>query len=124
MKKRMTGIGMIVLLAACSGANNWQGSDVNGHSYASFGSLSGKQRFKLQLDSAQTYYIKYTVQRQSGELHLLIAAGRDALVDKEVDTRLSDSLLVKHINNTAYTLTLSGKKAAGSYDVRYGIAGK
>ncbi len=100
-------------------ANTWQGSDAPGHNYAGFSNLTGRQKFRMDLKGEGQGYVSYKVEKRSGSLKMLISNGDQVLVEQQIDQQLSNDLLLP--SNQTYTVTFSGNKASGRFDIQYGI---
>ena len=64
-------------------------------------------------------YVSYKVEKRSGSLKMLISNGDQVLVEQQIDQQLSNDLLLP--SNQTYTVTFSGNKASGRFDIQYCI---
>lgn len=109
-----------VMLIACSVTHGWRGSDSPGQNSANFREFSGKQKFGIKLNTGVNCYINYRVKVQSGKLHMVIRSSDRVFVDKNILTSISDSISIKNNSVSIYTLIITGEKAAGSFEIKYG----
>lgn len=106
---------------SCTVTHNWNSSDTPGHNYATFGALSGKQKFEIKLNRhAGRSYVAYDIKLEDGELGMIIKSPDQLLVDTSVTGRMKDTIFIDKAGNGIYNVILTGKKAAGSYDIKYG----
>lgn len=106
---------------SCTITHNWNSNNTPGHNYATFGELSGKQKFEIKLNrNAARSYIAYDIQLADGELGMTIKSPDQLLIDTSTTNRIMDTIFIDKAGNGRYNVILTGKKAAGSYDIKYG----
>jgi hypothetical protein len=130
MKTKTTAIHIVILTAltitSCSilhkapiTTKNWSGSDVPGHTYASFDYLSGTQKFDLKLNKKSTFYFKYATNIKRGKLHLSLESPTRVILSEDLHGAQADSIQVGNPNGEKIQIVLVGAKAAGKFDFVY-----
>jgi hypothetical protein len=109
------------LLASCaSTTRNWKSNDLPGKFTASFVYFNGKERHTVDLAKDDILFMNYSLAATGGDITLSVSHKGVAVWQKKV-TGTSDNAEY-HLTAPStgrYTITVSGKKAAGSFEIRY-----
>ena len=109
------------LLASCaSTTRNWKSNDLPGKFAASFAYFNGKERHTVDLAKDDILFMNYSLAATGGDITLSVSHNGVAVWQKKV-TGTSDTAEYHLIapSTDRYTITVSGKKAAGSFEIRY-----
>lgn len=98
---------------------NWNGSDVPGHTYASFDYLSGTQKFDIKVDKKATFYFKYATNIKRGKLHLSLESPTRVILSEDLHGPQADSIQVGNPGGEKIQIILVGSRAAGKVDFVY-----
>ncbi len=110
-----------MLLASCGTTNrDWKSNDLPGEFTASFAYFNGEERHTVDLAKDDILFIKYSLAATGGDITLSVSHKGAGVWQKKL-TGTSDTaeyhLIAPYPGR--YTITVSGKKAAGSFDIRY-----
>jgi hypothetical protein len=98
---------------------NWNGSDLPGHTYATFDYLNGTQKFDVKVSKTGTFYFKYATDIRSGKLHLSVESPTRVILSKNLHGAQADSIQVGNPAGETFQIILIGSRAAGKVDFRY-----
>jgi hypothetical protein len=98
---------------------NWKGSDVPGHSYATFEDFNGKQDFKVKLSKNDAFNFKYSATLKKGTLHLAVKSRSKTIYEKDIIGTVSDEFKIENPKGEKYKFIFTARHAEGSFDVRY-----
>ena len=114
------------ILVSCSVIKNkigytkkWNGSDIQGHNFASFEDFNGKQDFDIKPDAKGPFYLKYTADAEHGKLHMEVRAGSKSFLSKEVSGKVTDSIYIDNSAGEKIKLIFEATHADGSFDIKY-----
>src|SRR5579859_3789998 len=111
------------LLASCATTiRNWKSNDLPGKFAASFAWFNGKERHTVDLAQDDILFMKYSLAATGGDITLSVSHEGVAVWQKKV-TGTSDTAEYRLIapSTGRYIITVSGEKAAGSFEIRYKI---
>ncbi|MBB6499058.1 hypothetical protein [Pedobacter cryoconitis] len=97
----------------------WQGSDLPGHSYATFEDFNGKQDFNVKLDKKDGFTLKYTTVLKKGQLQLEIKSSDKTVLQKNLSGSESGEVTVKNTEHKKYKFIFRAKHADGNYEITY-----
>ena len=109
------------LLASCAtSTRNWKSNDLPGKFSASFAYFNGKDRRTVDLAKDDILFMKYFLAATGGDLTLSVSHKGVTVWQKKL-TGISDTAEYHLVapSTGRYTITVSGKKAAGSFEIRY-----
>jgi len=109
----------VLLLPQQLKTNNWEGSDLPGHSYAKFDRFNGKQDFKIKLDESASFIFHYKTSLKKGELHLELKSAKKTVFSKMLQATDTGEIKVLNPKGDKYKFTFRAKDASGSYDITY-----
>ena len=114
------------MLVSCSVMKNkigytgkWNGSDVQGHNFASFEDFNGKQDFEIKPNGKNSFYLKYLTNVERGKLHMEIRSSSKSFLSKELTGKVSDSVYIDNTGSEKIKLILEATHADGSFDIKY-----
>jgi hypothetical protein len=114
------------ILVSCSAIKNkigytkkWNGSDIQGHNFASFEDFNGKQDFDIKPDGKNSFYLKYLTNVEHGKLHMEIRSSSKSFLSKELSGKVSDSVYIDNTGSEKIKLILAATHADGSFDIKY-----
>lgn len=123
MKNLLINLTVLLLLhtaAFCQSGGSWKGSDVPGHTFAEFTYFTGKQGFDIDVPAqSQIIRLNYTIAKTEGQLKLIIRSSSVKVLEKNVNSAEKDSLTINIRPGEKYRIYVSGKKAAGSFNIKY-----
>lgn len=126
MDKLKLGIAVasVITITSCSVLNKnytqkWSGSDVPGHTFASFEQFNGKQEFEIKRSGNGPFYIRYMTEVRSGKLHMEIKSKSKSFLSKELSGKMTDSVYVNNESGEKIKLVFEASNAEGSFDVKY-----
>jgi len=114
----------VITIASCSVISKnytkkWSGSDVPGHTFASFEQFNGKQEFEIKHPGNDPFYVKYITAVGSGKLHMEIKSGAKSFLSKDLSGNMADSVYVNNESGGKVKLIFEASNAEGSFDIRY-----
>lgn len=113
-----------ILMASCATtARNWKSNHTPGQFTASFAFFNGKESHTIDVAKNNILFLQYILAANSGAITLSVSHKGTAVWQKKV-TATSDTSEY-HFTAPAtgqYTITVSGQKAAGSYEISYTTA--
>lgn len=110
-----------MLLASCATTTrNWKSNDLPGSLSASFTYFNGKESHVADVAQGDILFLKYSLAATSGDIVLSVAHKGEIAWQKKV-TGTSDTAEYHLVASSTgrYTITVSGQKATGSFDIRY-----
>lgn len=117
---------LFIGLSACSMVKNkvgytknWSGTDIPGHTNATFTEFNGKQVFDLKLLKKGPFYFKYSTNIQEGKLHFTLKSSSQVILSKDLQGSSQDSIRIENVNDESYSIILQATEAAGMVDFRY-----
>lgn len=116
---------VVFLLTSCAASTrDWKSTDVPGKLQASFSYFNGKNRQEVSLTKDEKLFVHYSISATSGSIRLVVKRGKEELWQKQFTGQpdVAD-FEVTAPEDGKYVVVVSGEKAAGSYDARFG-AGK
>ena len=109
------------LLASCAATTrNWKSNDLPGTLRASFDYFNGVEKHTVDLAKDDILFMKYSLNATGGGITLSVSHNGAIVWQKEI-TATSDTA-EHHLvapSTGRYTITVSGKKAAGSFEIKY-----
>lgn len=113
----------VLAIVSCSVGKNytkkWNGTDVPGHTFASFEQFNGKQEFEIKHSGSAPFYIKYLTEVGSGKLHMEIKSKFKSFLSKDLSGKMADSVYVNNESGEKIKLVFEAANAQGSFDVKY-----
>jgi hypothetical protein len=116
----------VATLISCSIMKNqigytgkWNGSDIQGHNFASFENFNGKQDFEIKPGGKNSFYLKYLTNVERGKLHMEIKSSSKSFLSKELSGKVSDSVYIDNMGGEKIKLILAATHADGSFDIKY-----
>src|SRR6186713_2605571 len=109
------------LLTSCATTTrNWKSNDLPGKFAASFAYFNGKESHTVDLAKDDILFMKYSLAATEGDITLSVSHKGVAVWQKKVNAT-SDTAEYHMIAPATgqYTITVSGNKAAGSFEIRY-----
>jgi hypothetical protein len=109
------------LLASCATTSrNWKSNDLPGKFTASFAYFNGKERHTVDLAKDDILFMKYSLAVTGGDITLSVSHKGVEVWQKKV-TGTGDTAEYHLIapSTGQYTIIVSGKKAAGNFEIRY-----
>ncbi len=109
------------LLVSCAPtAKDWKSNDLPGKFTASFAWFNGKERHTVDLAKDDILFMKYSLAATSGDITLSVSHKGMTVWQKKV-TGTSDTAEYHLVapSSGQYTITVSGKTAAGGFEIRY-----
>lgn len=104
--------------SACSFSRHWSGSNLPGTSYATFDQFSGKQAFKMKLNSNVRFTkIKYGLQLEKGKFDMIVIYQNKEVINLTDVRSVEDSIQIEKADNLDVEVLLTGKMAKGSYHI-------
>lgn len=115
---------VVILLASCATtARNWKSNEAPGLFTASFGFFNGKESHTMDVVKDNIIFIKYILAATSGTITLSVSHKGTAVWQKKVTATSDTSEYHFTASSTGqYTITVSGQKAAGNYEISYSTA--
>jgi hypothetical protein len=114
------------MLFSCSVMKNkigytgkWNGSDIQGHNFASFEDFNGKQDFDLKPGGKNSFYLKYLINVEHGKLHMEIRSSSRSFLSKDLSGKVSDSVYIDNTSGEKIKLILAATHADGTFDIKY-----
>lgn len=114
------------MLVSCSAIKNkmgytgkWNGSDIQGHNFASFEDFNGKQDFEIKPGGKNSFYLKYLTNVERGKLHMEIRTSSKSFLSKELSGKVNDSVYIDNTGGEKIKLILAATHADGSFDIKY-----
>lgn len=111
---------------SCSGINQnigytkkWNGSDINGHNYATFEDFNGRQDFNIRRYSDRPFYLTYSMDIKKGKVRFEIKSLSRIILNKEVSGKLRDSIKLSNEGIEKIKVILYASNAYGSFDIKY-----
>lgn len=109
------------LLASCATiTRNWKSDDLPGKSTASFAYFNGKEKHTVDLVKNDILFLQYSTSVTSGDITLSVSHKGETVWQKKLAATSDTAEYHLTAPSTGrYTITISGQKAAGSFEIRY-----
>ncbi|MBS1563010.1 MAG: hypothetical protein JST39_01420, partial [Bacteroidetes bacterium] len=113
-----------MVLASCATANrDWKSNDLPGVFTASFAAFNNEVTHTVDLARDEVLFVKYSLTARSGKLILSVSHDGVTVWQKKISgTGDTSEYHLMAPSAGRYSITVSGRKAAGSFDIRYTTA--
>ncbi|WP_338876357.1 hypothetical protein WBJ53_11985 [Spirosoma sp. SC4-14] len=109
---------MVYVFSSCSFTKEWQGTSTAHVTKADFKDMTGKQVFTLHVPNNDTY-LAYAFKELSGDLEATIKSPSDYVYYKKIDRSDASTIHLVNQKGAHYEVSIKGKHASGTFDVRF-----